>query len=345
MHSTDELVSMVSVIVPVRNGSAKIRDLLDSLELLDYPKDKLEVVIVDGNSTDGTREIVSEYPVKLLIEERPGINAARNTGLKHSKGEIMAFTDADCVVSTDWVKKIVEDFRDQTVACVAGNVEGYYHDFLSRYSDESIIPVLRRFSKREVLDRIKPPLQYPAGCNMAVRRSAVERVGLFDESIAFGFDEDELVERICKNGNRMVLDPAVLIRHKHRSSLVELLKQNFRYGRGMGLLPRVKGFSSTFSRWILLLVCVSLVWAGVIVFSAVMTVLTSSVAFLATLLTGLFFPLVGLIMYYAYRAAKLRDKRLSKIITYPFIDFGRSLVFLVGGVYQLLKPGKKPKPR
>jgi len=335
---------MVSVIVPVKNGSAHIRDLLDSLERLDYPKDRLEVLVVDGNSTDSTREVVSEYPVKLLTEERPGINAARNTGLKHSIGEIVAFTDADCVVSENWVKRIVEDFQDQTVACVAGNVEGYYDDFLSRYSDESIIPVLRRFGKREVLDKIKPPLQYPAGCNMAMRRAVVERVGLFDESIAFGFDEDELVERICKDGNRMVLDPAVLIRHKHRSSLAELLKQNFRYGRGMGLLPRVRGLSSTFSKWILLLVCVSVLWAGVVLFFAVMTVLTSSVAFLATLLTSLLFPLLGLITYYAYRAARLRDKRLSKIITYPFVDFGRSVVFLVGGVYQLLKPGKKPKP-
>jgi glycosyltransferase involved in cell wall biosynthesis len=344
MHSTDESLPMVSVIVPVKNGSAKIRDLLGSLERLDYPQDKLEVLIVDGNSTDGTREVVSEYHVKLLTEERPGINAARNTGLKHSTGEIVAFTDADCVVSEDWVRKIVEDFQDQTVACVAGNVEGYYHDFLSKYSDESILPVLRRFSKREVLDRIKPPLQYPAGCNMAVRRAVIEKVGLFDESIAFGFDEDELVERICKDGNRMVLDPAVLVRHKHRSSLAELLKQNFRYGRGMGLLPRVRGFSSTFSKWILLLVCVSVAWAGVILFSAVMTVLTSSVAFLATLLTSLLFPLVGLIVYYAYRSIKLGDKGLLKIVTYPFIDFGRSLVFLVGGVYQLLKPGKKPTP-
>jgi glycosyltransferase involved in cell wall biosynthesis len=68
----------IAVIVPVRNMARTVKDLLDSLMKLDYDDDKLEIIFVDGNSADGTREIIGEYPVKLVDEEGRGLNAARN---------------------------------------------------------------------------------------------------------------------------------------------------------------------------------------------------------------------------------------------------------------------------
>lgn len=114
----EESLPKVSVIVPVKNGGAKIQGLLDSLMQVDYPKEKLEIIVVDGNSSDDTREVVSRYEVKLLTEEKRGINGARNTGVKHSEGDIVVFTDSDCVVPKYWIKKIVEDFQDSKVGCV-----------------------------------------------------------------------------------------------------------------------------------------------------------------------------------------------------------------------------------
>ena len=336
-----ESLPKVSVIVPVKNGGAKIQGLLDSLMQIDYPKDKLEIIIVDGNSSDDTREIVSRYPVKLLLEENHGINGARNTGLKHSGGDIIVFTDSDCVVPKDWIKRIVEDFQDSKIGCVGGNVEGYYDDFLSRYSDESIIPVMRRFKRREVLDTIKPPLHYPAGCNMAIKRDIIEKVGLFDENIMYGFDEDELVERICRKGNEMILDPEILVKHKHRSTLPELLKQNFRYGRGIGLLLKMRGIKSAFSKWILLCILGFAVGISVIFSFALFTLFAFSTENLIRLLAILLVPPFGLILFYAYKVAKNRIRKYASILAYPLIDIARSLVFVFGGIYQLLKPREK----
>jgi cellulose synthase/poly-beta-1,6-N-acetylglucosamine synthase-like glycosyltransferase len=327
------------VIVPVKNGEDKIGSLLDSLTQVDYNKDKLEVIVVDGNSTDGTQEMVSQYPVSLLTEERRGLNAARNTGIKHSEGEIIVFTDSDCVASKDWIRKIVDDFREKEVGCVGGNALGYYDDFLSQYSDESIMPVMRIFKKKQVLSEVKPPLQYPAGCNMAVRREVLERVGFFDESIEYGFDEDELVERICKGGYKMVLDPGVLVKHKHRSSVSELLRQNFRYGRGIGIVLKVKGLGSAFSRWLLLCIAGLAVWTAIMLSLVILTVFTWSVYYLATLLVFLALPLFGLIVFYAHKP--LAKKSLRKITEYPFIDVARSTSFVFGGIYQLLKPRRR----
>lgn len=337
MNEKGEYRPKVSVIVPVKNGAAYIRELLDSLIQVDYDKDMLEIIVVDGNSTDNTREIVSQYPVKLLLEERPGLNAARNTGVKNSSGEIVAFTDADCIIPKNWVSKIVENFRDSRVGCVGGNVMGYYESFLSSYSDESLLPVMRIFRKKEVLASVKPPQKYPAGCNMAVRRDALNKVGLFDEDIKYGFDEDELVERVCRGGYKMVLDPEVLVKHKHRPAVKELLRQNFSYGRGLGLMLRKMGMKSVFPKWILLCISGFLAWSSIFLALMVHAILTSSFASWIILLTMLLLPFVGLMIFYGYQTIKKGDRKYQRIILYPPIDIARALAFIFGGIYQLLK--------
>jgi glycosyltransferase involved in cell wall biosynthesis len=332
-----EFLPKVSVVIPVKNGAAHIKELLDSLMQVEYSKAKLEIIVVDGNSTDETRQIVSQYPVRLLTEERPGLNGARNTGIKHSTGEIVMFTDFDCIIPEDWIKNIVENFQDANVGCVGGNVLGYYEDFLSRYADESVMPVMRIFKKREVLDSVKPPMHYPAGCNMAFKRQAIETTGAFDESIKYGFDEDELVERICKKGYKMVLDPDVLVMHKHRSTMPNLLKQTFAYGKGLGNLLKTLGLESAFSKWALLCLGGSIFWVSIILSLIIYTFLTSSIASLAMLVTILLLPLLGLMSFYIYQKVKKQNIKYRNILRYPFVDIVRAFAFMFGMIYQILK--------
>jgi glycosyltransferase involved in cell wall biosynthesis len=332
----NEFSPMVSVVVPVKNGAEHVKELLDSLMKLDYDRDKLEVIIVDGNSTDGTRNIAAQYPVKLVLEERPGLNAARNTGIKHSRGQIVALTDVDCIVPEDWLRNIVEDFHDSQVGCVGGSVSGYYNSFLSLYADESFLPVLRSFKERQVLSRVKPPQQYPVGCNMAVSQDALRKAGVFDERVKYGFDEDELVERICESGYKMVLDPEVLVKHKHRPTLSELLRQNFNYGRGVGPLLRAKGLKTAFARWILLSIMGCLVWGSLILSLVLYALFVHSLVSQIMLLASILLPSLGLMMFYACQTIKKEDRKYLRIIAYPLIDIARLLVFVSGGTYQLL---------
>lgn len=327
----------VSVIVPVRNGEATISTLLESLSKLNYPQGKLDFQVVDGNSTDKTEEIVKQYPVKLTTQSGTGLNAARNTGLRNGESEIVAFTDSDCVVPEDWVRHIVKNFMEPRVGCVGGSIKGYNGDFLSEYADNSFMPVLRIFKKREVLDSVKLLQRYPAGCNMAFRRKALEAAGGFDESIRHAFDEDELVERVCKAGYKMVLDPECLVQHKHRSSLKELLKQNFRYGRGIGFLLRKNKARDTITKWALLNLAGCLAWffLGVALVSLVVTSGWRTFYFFPLGLT--LAPLVGLCLIYTNRA--LKNGHRSRIVIYPFVDILRLSAFSVGEVYQLLRNG------
>ena len=341
METKNEAYPKVSIIVPVKNGAAKIKDLLDSLMRVDYDKDKLEIIVVDGNSTDTTKEIVSKYPVKLVIEEKAGVNVARNTGIRNSSGEIIAFTDHDCVVPENWVKAIVSNFQDHQVGCVGGKILRYNNDFLSCYADESLVPVMRIFENRTVISRIKSPLCYPVGCNFAVRREAIEKAGFFDERFTYGFDELEFAERICMEGYKIVLTPDVMVQHKHRSTLSELLKQTFRYGQGGGLLPKTKGIKSIFSKWVLLSIIGFALWFLTLLYLAFCLLFAGSMEFLVTFLAFLFTPLVVLIVIYSYRTFKMGDSHYKRILAYPLIDIARFVAFVAGGINCLLKPRSK----
>ncbi len=326
----------VTIIVPVRNGEETIQPLLESLEKLDY--DKVEVIVVDGNSTDKTREIVKNYPVKLVIENKKGLNVARNIGIKQSNGEIVAFTDADCIVPSNWITKIVENFKDPKVSCVGGSTKALNSDFVSQYADNSIVRLMPFFKKREELDKVKPFFRHPAGCNMAYRRKVAEEIGYFDENIQYGFDEVEFADRICKAGYKMVLDPKVLVWHKHRSTLGKFLKQNFQYGKGSGLVLKKNKLKDAVSRWAFLGLIGFASWLLIVFSLLYLNVISTSNIFFWPLFgfTGLPFLIVASV--YAYRAIK--NKKFARVIIYPTIDICRTLSFCCGQIYQLFKSTK-----
>ena len=329
----------VTVIVPVQNGEQTIQPLLESLQRLDYDRNKVEVIIVDGNSTDKTQEIVKKYPVKLIVTEKKGLNLARNIGIKCSNGEIVAFTDSDCMVPSNWITKIVENFKDPQVSCVGGSAKALDNDFISQYADNSIVRLMPFFTKREELEKVKPFFRHPAGCNMAFRRKVAEEVGYFDENIQYGFDEVEFADRVCRAGYKMILDPDVLVWHKHRSTFREFLNQNFQYGKGSGLVLKRKRLKDSVSKWSFLSLMGFISWL-LIVGSLMFLTFTSGSSIFPWILfgfTGL--PVIILAAVYTYRA--LQNKKFARIVVYPVIDLFRTISFCFGQVYQLFKIGPK----
>ncbi|NJO76936.1 MAG: glycosyltransferase [Leptolyngbyaceae cyanobacterium RM1_406_9] len=117
---------MISVIVPVYNGEVLLPLLLQSLSRLNYPADRLEILIVNNNSSDRTAEILAESPIPsltVLFETTPGAGTARNAGIRQAKGAFLAFTDADCVVDANWLNDLLAGFTDATIGAVAGTLE------------------------------------------------------------------------------------------------------------------------------------------------------------------------------------------------------------------------------
>jgi glycosyltransferase involved in cell wall biosynthesis len=327
-----------SVIVPVRNSAKTIRDLLDSLMGLEYDPDKLEIVVVDGDSSDGTRKIVEEYPVLLVDEEGRGLNAARNTGIKWSTGDIVAYTDGDCVVPPDWARSIAKNFRSPMVGFVGGNVEAYDKgDFLSLYMDETFFNVKPSFKWRRVATRLNL-LQFPAGCNMAFKRDALAKIDYFDERIEYGFDDLIPVEEVGDTGFRIVLDPEVYVYHKHRTLLGEMLLQHFSYGRGGAKLMRVKRLSKL-AQWFTTYLISS-------TFSLALTSALLALGLLFQLRVPLEIALGTFTFFYSvltvlYLETALRTRSLRKMLLYPILDITRGVVFTLGGLIQLTKEKKE----
>ncbi len=326
--------STLSIIVPVMNVANSVRDLMESLMKLDYDEDKLEMIVVDGDSKDGTKEIVEEYPVRLIQQEGKGLNAARNTGIKYSAGEIIAFTDGDCVVPPNWAKAIVANFQDSGVGFVGGALKGYdKHNTLSNYMDETFFQVTPGFHFRIETTDLRL-LQFPAGANMAFRRSALARVDFFDENIRYGFDDLEPVEEMGLKGFRIVLDPEVNVLHLHRSTLGGLMKQHFNYGRGGTLLlihKRTSNLAYWFSSYMIFM-------TGMLAFFLFMMYLWLKIRQPLPLNLGLgSLGLFMLVIMLYYLPISVSTGKLWKLLAYPVLDLLRGLAFTFGGIYQLSK--------
>ena len=325
---------LLTVIVPVLNMEKTIRATLDSIMALKYPDENLEIIVVDGYSKDATRKIVSDYPVLLVDQEGNGLNAARNTGIKYSSGDFLAFTDGDCVVPPDWATKIMDNFENPVTGFVGGTMKGYdKNSILSNYMDESLFTATPNFHFRIETTRLKL-LQFPAGANMTFRKRALARVKFFDENITYGFDDLQPVEEMGFKGFRIILDPDVKILHQHRSRFRELMKQHFNYGRGGTLLMIHKRFSLLAS-W----------YAGYLIFTLSLIPIFAFLTYLGSkinhplpfnIMEG-FMGLLATFVTLYYLPVAVNTGQLWKLLVYPVLDILRGVVFTLGGFYQLVK--------
>ncbi len=218
-----------SVIVPAYNAETTINKLLDSLINLNFPKDKYEIIIVDNNSTDKTREIVKKYPVTLIEQKKiQSSYTSRNAGIRKAKGEILAFADADCIVDKDWLKNSVKVLRKNPIIdIIAGKViflPG--KDNVFSYFDRSRHMNQKQHCKND----------WCTTANMITRREIFNRIGLFRNYFSSG--DKEWTNRAANKGSRLMYVNDIIICHKTRDSFKSLVKKRIRIGYGKAELIR-----------------------------------------------------------------------------------------------------------
>lgn len=216
----------VSIVVPVYNGQRTIEACVESLLAQNYPKDLVEILIVDNNSIDRTCEIVRAYPVRLLHErERQSSYAARNTGIRNAQGEILAFTDADCVADEAWVREIVAPFVDRQV----GGVGGWVLDASPTNAVESFLCSMGLFSRYQTEGAFLPVL---LTANVAYRKEILLAVGLFNQDLYTGADVDLAWRMQLSTGAQVAYVREAVVHHRHRATLRTMVKQLYRQGFG-----------------------------------------------------------------------------------------------------------------
>ncbi|HVL48200.1 MAG TPA: glycosyltransferase [Candidatus Thermoplasmatota archaeon] len=206
-----------TVVVAVRNEAATLPAALEALARQRYPPDRLEVLVVDGGSTDGSAAIASRYPFRVLADGGRGPGAARNLGVAAARGSIVAFTDGDCRPDPGWVAALAERFADPDVVGVGGAL---------RHPDRGTV-----FSRLEDLT-LRATYRGFITSNVAYRASALAVVGGFDEALTCGEDWD-LYWRILDAGGRIVYAPEAVVWHDppESASPARYLRKQFWYAR------------------------------------------------------------------------------------------------------------------
>ncbi|MCP4753798.1 MAG: mycofactocin system glycosyltransferase [Proteobacteria bacterium] len=227
----------VSIIIPIRNRPDEIRACLGSLEQLDYPGDKLEIIVVDDASIDHTPEVVKEFPVDLIqLEENRQASYCRNLAARKASGEVLAFIDSDCTASPSWLRELLPAFRDPSVGAVGGLVDsGFDEKALDRYEKaKSSLNMGKRFMRTQKNDRFF----YVPSCNLLVRKTVFFELGGFNEDLTVGEDVD-FCWRMQDAGRVLEYQPLGRVYHKHRNRLGDFCRRRFDYGGSEPLLHKL----------------------------------------------------------------------------------------------------------
>ena len=224
----------VSVVIPVRNRTEEIETCLQSLSNVSYPRENLEIIVVDDGSDDNTPEIADRFSVKLFrMENRKGASFCRNYGAQKAQSEIVCFLDSDCVVDNLWLKELMSVFRDPRVGACGGLVDSYEDTSnLDRYEQVKSSLNMGAVTKDS---RDGDRFFYIPSCSMAVRMSLFSRLGGFREEMEVGEDVD-LCWRIIDAGHVIEYRPAAKIYHRHRNTLGPFCRRRFDYGTSEPIL-------------------------------------------------------------------------------------------------------------
>jgi cellulose synthase/poly-beta-1,6-N-acetylglucosamine synthase-like glycosyltransferase len=219
----------VSVVVPVRDGESTIADCLDSILATDYPPDRREILVVDNGSTDATASLIQARPVRYLREPKRGVSNARNRGIAESRGEILAFVDADCLVDPQWLTELVRTFEDPEVGCVAGALE---HAPPTTAAERQAARMLGDWQRFAFTSRPS----YAITANAAYRRQVLDQIGGFDPHMTRAQDVEIGLRFHQHSDLRLAYAEDAVARHRNRSTQLGFFRQQLGWAYGAGLV-------------------------------------------------------------------------------------------------------------
>jgi GT2 family glycosyltransferase len=247
----------LSVCVCTANRADDLSFALESLAHLRVPPGRnVEFIFVDNASTDATPVVLSAaatwfpFPVIILNEPVRGLASARNCALHHARGEIVVWTDDDCVPAEDWIECILAHFdEDPALDLLTGRVELY---------DQSHYPITINTSlEPAIIDEISAYDNLVLGANLAFRRQLLEQIGFFDSRFGAGSpllagEDTDFAFRALRGGYRIAYAPDVLLYHNHKRvthDQVTRLRRNYTYANGALLMKHVVAGDSMAARW------------------------------------------------------------------------------------------------
>ncbi|MGV6806949.1 MAG: glycosyltransferase [bacterium] len=224
----------VSVVIPVYNDVERLERCLDSLAQQTYPVSDYEVIVVDNASTDDIKTVVDRCPVaSYQFESKPGSYAARNRGLLVARGEIIAFTDSDCLPAADWIEKGVKELAaNPDAGLIGGAIELFYIDPKRLTAVEVYESILGFPQEKYIREQ-----NFGATANVFTYRRVIDDVGAFNDALKSGGDS-EWGKRVAAAGYPLVYSEFVKVGHPSRSTFAEYYQKTIRVMSGLPAFRR-----------------------------------------------------------------------------------------------------------
>lgn len=220
-HHPASPVVKYSVIVPAYNSQATLALCLDALSHQTVPREEYEIIVVDDGSTDDTARVAQRVNVHYLHQSNQGPACARNRGAEAARGQLILFTDSDCIPAPNWIPQMVKPFEDPTVVAVKGAYRSRQKQLLARFSQ-------LEFEDRYDLLCTNPHIDMIATYSAAFRKDVFIGIGSFDTNFPQANNEDtELSYRLSTAGYKMVFNHEAIVLHQHPDSLKKYLRIKF----------------------------------------------------------------------------------------------------------------------
>jgi cellulose synthase/poly-beta-1,6-N-acetylglucosamine synthase-like glycosyltransferase len=211
----------ISIIVASRNSEQTINECLKAIFEQNYPKGSMEVIVMDGCSTDATVKIAEKYPAHV-ISMPLNAAAAYNYALKIATHDILGFVDADAKVEPEWLNKLITHLDDPRVAGVSGGIETWNAE--NPWARSIGYEIKNRYS------RIQKYAARIATMNLLLKKSVVEEAGGWDENLPSQYDTD-LGFRITSRGYKIAFEPDAKCYHFNRPTVRAYWRQQLQYGK------------------------------------------------------------------------------------------------------------------
>lgn len=225
----------VSVIVPVLNGGRRVERCLEALRNQTWPASRLEIIVVDNGSVDDTRARVRDHGAVLMVERSAASPyVARNAGLARARGEVLAFTDADCIPAKDWVEQGLAELERQGADLAGGQVRFSFGEHAT--AGELLDAVKNLDNERSIAE-----LGAAKTGNLFVTRRVFDALGGFAADRRSGGDV-EFTGRASGAGFALVYAPDALVEKRARRAPA-LARKQYRVGRGELRYWRERGMS------------------------------------------------------------------------------------------------------
>ena len=237
MKFTTDYDPLVSIIIPVKNGSGTLENCLHSIRRSYYKN--IEVIVVDDHSTDGTCEIAHRFDCTVLQpKDGAGANNARNEGARCARGDVFVFLDSDIIIHRETILGIVETLEDEYTDAVVGM-------YTAKHRHESFVSQYKNLWVRYSYMKSSPDIDWLFGAISGIKRPAFEKLGGFNTALLarHGHDDIELGKRFAHAHLNIILNMDIEVEHLKQYTLWSFMKNE--YFRSVGFSEMAMRFGET----------------------------------------------------------------------------------------------------